>query len=118
MGGSRGGEVRGWDSRPPEKSQKVIGFLKNSGTDHPREAIASRGRSIGPSMKYLADEKKVIGTHPHPLRNFLDPSMVVIGSLEISDTDHPQEAIAGLRKFWIDQDFRVEHWHMMCIMSM
>ena len=24
----------------------------------------------------------------------------------------------GMRKFWIDQDFLIEHWHMMCIMSM
>ena len=24
----------------------------------------------------------------------------------------------GMRKFWIDQDFLIEHWHMMCIMSL
>ena len=23
-----------------------------------------------------------------------------------------------MRKFWIDQDFLIEHWHMMFIMSM
>ena len=33
MGGSRGG------SDPPGKSQLTIGFLRNSGTDLPREAI-------------------------------------------------------------------------------
>ena len=27
-------------------------------------------------------------------------------------------ALTWMRKFWNDQDFLIEHWHMMCIMSM
>ena len=26
--------------------------------------------------------------------------------------------ITGMRKFLIDQDFLIEHWHMICIMPM
>ena len=39
-------------------------------------------------------------------------SVVVISLL-------PSPAIwTGMRKFWIHQDFLIEHWHMLCIMSM
>ena len=58
MGGSRGrGGTEGPD--PPVKSQVAIGFLRNSGTDPLREAngpmgpIASRERSVRPSVKYV-----------------------------------------------------------------
>ena len=43
---------------PPGKSEVAIGFLRNTGTDPSREAlgpIASRGRSIRPSVKYVDD---------------------------------------------------------------
>ena len=50
---------------PSGKSQVAIGFLRNSGMDPPQEAIgpegpiASRGRSIRPSVKYVDDSKKI-----------------------------------------------------------
>ena len=41
---------------PPRKSQVAIDFLKNSGTDPSRRGpIASRGRSVRPSVKYADD---------------------------------------------------------------
>ena len=57
MRGSRGRGGTGGPN-PPVKSQVAIGFLRNSGTDPPREAIgplgpsASRGGFVRPSVKY------------------------------------------------------------------
>ena len=57
IGGSRGGGG-GWVVPSPGKSQVAIGLLRHYGTDRPREAIgpfrgpiASRGRSVRPSVK-------------------------------------------------------------------
>ena len=47
----------GPDHTPSEKSQVAIGFLRNAGTDRPREAVdplgptVSRGRFVRPSVK-------------------------------------------------------------------
>ena len=56
----RGGD--GWQGPDPHgKSQVASGIFRNTGTDPPREAIgtlgpiASRGRSVRPSVKYVAD---------------------------------------------------------------
>ena len=48
----------------PWKSQVAIGFLRNSGTDTHREAgpIASRGRSVYRSVKYVDEQKKLVRT--------------------------------------------------------
>ena len=60
--GSRGGW--GWAGGPDpprEKSQVTIGILRKTGTDHlekhldPLSPIASRGRSVQPSVKYVDD---------------------------------------------------------------
>ena len=37
---------------PPGKIQVALGFLRNTGTDTPREA---RGRFLQPSVKYIDD---------------------------------------------------------------
>ena len=64
MGGSSSAD-RG--SGPHEKSYVVIGFLRNSNKDHHREAIglsgpiASQGRSVQPSVKYVDDKKTLSG---------------------------------------------------------
>ena len=45
------------------KSEMAIGLFRNTGTDTPREAIgpiASRGKSVRPSVKYVDDN------HPPP----------------------------------------------------
>ena len=67
------------------KSQVAIGFLKNSGTYLPREAIwfpwvrgqiAFQWRSIGPSVKYVdMTNKKVVRTTP--LTEFSGSAQVV-----------------------------------------
>ena len=56
------GETRVPDPPPPTgKSQALKGFLRNTGTDPPREQldplgpIASRGGFLQPSVKYLYD---------------------------------------------------------------
>ena len=54
---------RGFRPPPPGKLQVAIGFLTKTGTEPPREAIgpiargpiASQGRSVRPSMKYVDD---------------------------------------------------------------
>ena len=78
MGGSRGELGRG--SRPPPgKLQVAICFLGNSSTDQPGEAtgppIASRERSVRPSVKYVDDKKSCQdpAPQPPPQLNFLDP---------------------------------------------
>ena len=61
MGGSRGGGAGGPDPPPLGKSQVAICFLRKSGTDplkkqlDPMGPIASRGRSVRPSVKYVDD---------------------------------------------------------------
>ena len=57
MGGSRGGDR----SLDPGKSQVAQGFLRNSGTDpldkqlNPSGSIASRGKSVRCTVKYVDD---------------------------------------------------------------
>ena len=74
MRGSRGGQGV-WT--PSGKSQVAIGFHRNTGMDpqekqlDPLGPIASRGRSILSSVKYV---KKVVRT-PSPWRYFRDPRM-------------------------------------------
>ena len=46
---------RGSEPPPLGKSQVVIGFLRNNGTEPPREQIGSRGRFVQPSVKYVDD---------------------------------------------------------------
>ena len=58
MGVSRGGT---WGRDPPGKSQVVICFLRNTGTDSlekqldQKGPIASRGRLVRSSVKYVVD---------------------------------------------------------------
>ena len=59
MGESRKG-TGGLDPLPPGKSQVVMCLLRNKGTSFPQEAIghlsgpiASRGRSVRPSVIYV-----------------------------------------------------------------
>ena len=66
---------------PPGKSQVAIGFLWNTGTDHPREAIGPLGsnchsREVCTGLcvpKILMTKKNVVMTLSW--RNFLDPPM-------------------------------------------
>ena len=64
MSGSRGGG--GLDR--PGNSHVGIGFLRNTGTDTPREAIGplgpipSLGRSVRPSVKYVDHYKNIVRT--------------------------------------------------------
>ena len=44
----------------PWKITSVIGFLRSTGTD-PLGQISSQGRFERPSVKYVADKKKVLG---------------------------------------------------------
>ena len=76
---------------PPGKSQVAICFLRNTCTELPRKSIkpkgskgpiASRGRPIRPSVKYVDDKKNnVVQTPPPPPPpwwNFLDPSIFTL----------------------------------------
>ena len=47
-----GGGNRGSGPPLPGKSQVAMGFLRNSVTDHPQEAIGPKG-FIQPSVKYV-----------------------------------------------------------------
>ena len=56
---------------PHGKSQVAVDFLKNSGTDHSREAIGPLGdRSVWPSVKYVNDKKEKKTLSGTPLMGF------------------------------------------------
>ena len=56
----------------PGKSQVAIGILKNNGTEpldkqlDPSSPLAYRGRSVQPSVKYVADKKSCQEPSPAP----------------------------------------------------
>ena len=52
MSGTRGGQ--GVQPPPPGKSEVAIGFLRNSGMDHPREAIGPQGSNCFSSEVHTA----------------------------------------------------------------
>ena len=94
MGGSRGW---GWDrgSGTPGKSQVAISFLRHLDIQlqtpiekqlDPSGPIASRGRSVRPSVKYVDNLKQFSGYPPPPPRqNFLDLRMCGFMLVQQSD---------------------------------
>ena len=61
-----GRSIGGPEHPHPGKSQKAIGFFRNIGTEPPREQIASLGRFVRPSVKYVDDLKNVDMTRRSP----------------------------------------------------